>query len=662
MEIIFQLSEINFDIYPDLKIYSENISHNIDEIKEFFIREYTIGPFTPKVTIDNNIVIINIDTESYDKYINEFNKATQLADLKKYEESKEILSKLINKNPTVSDFYRVYGQILECQGKIEEAKNYLIDSLKWNPNNKYALLMMGNIFARHYNDIETANIYHNKVLSIDPNDHIALNNIGGNLANLGKYDDALRYFELAVNINDTYPNTHYGLALIYNKNGEYLKSFESATKSIKLSYQNNNELYQQSESLAFNSAFEFVKNDKNITEIIQNYKKKIQNECGTEIKIEESNTIDFPARTQYAENHNRNYHLILFKRNTPAFQHLIMHELSHIDLANQAKKIGKNKLFATDNSHIKLFIRNSEKQISALNKSGLPEKNITDFINSLFNGLSTQIFNAPIDLFIEDFLYNKYPENRPYQFFALQSFQKTYIESSKNKDIIKFAPKFVRDANIIYNLIHAFQFYELFGLDFTTQYSDLILYKALSRKFYNQFLDYNEHKNPGDEYILINKWGKELKLDKYFKIIEKSDEKISDNYLTDLIEKIKKDPLNIDKSKRKNAIHRLSFKDDPAGSMAVTMYCLEALILFQGKENDFIQQVSSEIALLGTYGFNPYDNQKKYTLKSIPDKQFTALELLSFEYVGFKKVFPELDTQLDFENEYERAKQMHKKE
>jgi len=95
--------------------------------------------------------------------------------------------------------------------------------------------------------------------------------------------------------------------------------------------------------------------------------------------------------------------------------------------------------------------------------------------------------------------------------------------------------------------------------------------------------------------------------------------------------------------------------------MAVTMYCYEALILFNGKENDYIKSVSSEIALLGTYGFNPYDNQKKYTLKSIPDMQFTALRLLSFEYVGFKRVFPELDTQLDFENEYNRALLMLKK-
>ena len=95
--------------------------------------------------------------------------------------------------------------------------------------------------------------------------------------------------------------------------------------------------------------------------------------------------------------------------------------------------------------------------------------------------------------------------------------------------------------------------------------------------------------------------------------------------------------------------------------MAVTMYCLDALKIFDKKELDYIKEVSLEIALLGTYGLDPYNKEKKYSLKSIPDKQFTALHLLSIEYVGFQMVDPTLDANLDFQNEYENAKKLFNK-
>ncbi|MGY4884884.1 MAG: hypothetical protein ACP5NZ_04875 [Nanobdellota archaeon] len=89
--------------------------------------------------------------------------------------------------------------------------------------------------------------------------------------------------------------------------------------------------------------------------------------------------------------------------------------------------------------------------------------------------------------------------------------------------------------------------------------------------------------------------------------------------------------------------------------------CLSALQLFDDKAEAYIKEVTFEIAMLGSYGLNPGDKVKKYSLKSIPDKKFTALQLLAYEYVGFKVIDATLDTGLDFQNEYETAKGMFKK-
>ena len=40
------------------------------------------------------------------------------------------------------------GQMLSDEGDQDEAINYLIDALRWDSKNAWALLMMGNIFAK----------------------------------------------------------------------------------------------------------------------------------------------------------------------------------------------------------------------------------------------------------------------------------------------------------------------------------------------------------------------------------------------------------------------------------------------------------------------------------------------------------------------------------
>ncbi len=73
--------------------------------------------------------------------------------------------------------------------------------------------MMGNIFAKFKNDVETAMRYYDQVLIVKPNDCITLNNIGANLMQLNRTEEAKTYFERALDSDASYPNTYYALAL-----------------------------------------------------------------------------------------------------------------------------------------------------------------------------------------------------------------------------------------------------------------------------------------------------------------------------------------------------------------------------------------------------------------------------------------------------------------
>ena len=87
------------------------------------------------------------------------------------------------------------------------------------------------------------------------------------------------------------------------------------------------------------------------------------------------------------------------------------------------------------------------------------------------------------------------------------------------------------------------------------------------------------------------------------------------------------------------------------------MYCLAALEHFAEMPEADVQQVVSEIALLGQRGFNVNDPKKSYRLRSLPGS-FSGLQLVSYMYVGMRQVAPESDFGFDLSLEYDVAQSL----
>jgi hypothetical protein len=94
--------------------------------------------------------------------------------------------------------------------------------------------------------------------------------------------------------------------------------------------------------------------------------------------------------------------------------------------------------------------------------------------------------------------------------------------------------------------------------------------------------------------------------------------------------------------------------------MAASMYMLDALRRFAHMDRQQIRQIAAEVAIIGKDGIT-YGGDKKvtYTLKSLPGEEFSGLEMLCLEYVGFKLVAPELDLRIPLEEAYRMAVQMY---
>lgn len=227
MQITHKIDDFLFTIFPNIE------KGDNESLKEAIEDYFTVGSFKPKVSINEDWVTIEIDSSNILSQNNDYKRVVSLCEKGNYTEAKPILQNLIKKNPSNSEYHRIMGQILSDEGDQEEAINCLIDSLRWDSKNGWALLMMGNIFSKFKNDIPTALKYYDQALIANPNDYITINNVGFNLFQQGNITEAKKYFTEVLKINNDYPNTHFALSLIAERESDLDSAFYSSIKAIK---------------------------------------------------------------------------------------------------------------------------------------------------------------------------------------------------------------------------------------------------------------------------------------------------------------------------------------------------------------------------------------------------------------------------------------------
>jgi tetratricopeptide (TPR) repeat protein len=75
-------------------------------------------------------------------------------------------------------------------------------------------------------------------------------------------------------------------------------------------------------------------------------------------------------------------------------------------------------------------------------------------------------------------------------------------------------------------------------------------------------------------------------------------------------------------------------------------YCISAINLFDKVGPAETKKISFEIAMKGQQGLEINDPSKKYTLNSL-EGVFTGLQLVSYMFVGFKRITPGMDVGID---------------
>ena len=219
----------------------------------------------------------------------------------------------------------------------------------------------------------------------------------------------------------------------------------------------------------------------------------------------------------------------------------MLHELYHLKLICDARENDENYLFTSDSKQENEFRSSLTKYRQKLLNKGVREQQVENLLLSLFHGINTQVYNAAIDLFIEDLIYTKHPEAHPIQFLSLYNLVTKGIEATTGDKIVNDLPGHLISKSKILNLVTALHFKDLYGVDLLSDFNANKIEMNQAESFYEEFKEYQNDKAPGEEYELIQHWAEDLKIDRYFKLVK--EQTTVNSTADDILDEINSDPL-----------------------------------------------------------------------------------------------------------------------
>lgn len=181
--------------------------------------------------------------------------------------------------------------------------------------------------------------------------------------------------------------------------------------------------------------------------------------------------------------------------------HLIAHECGHIyrmwSVPSEYRKVP-----AASEENRQLAMKQIEGDLVRLAKV-IPPDQIKMYFGIWFDGIIKQVTSMPVDMRIEKWIYEKYPELRKVQIVSLDK-QIRENTQSLSKKVIEFTPKKIYDANNYMNYSFARYMESLTGKKYTAPYRSTP-YIGLGGKLAELVLN-SEDNGYRQDIEIINQW------------------------------------------------------------------------------------------------------------------------------------------------------------
>lgn len=209
---------------------------------------------------------------------------------------------------------------------------------------------------------------------------------------------------------------------------------------------------------------------------------------------------------------NMPFHLIYYKNiSSGNIDHLIAHECGHIQRM-MSVPIECRKIPASNLGNRQIAATKIENELFSLSND-IPIEKMSSLFEIWFNGLIKELTNFPVDMRIEKWIYDDYPDLRKAQKITIDKQMRENVHAL-SQDIKNITPTFIYDTANRMNYAFASFMECLIGKKYTTPYKRTN-YPEVGAKLV-KFL--NETKDGGykQDIEIINKWSNLLGLTDWF--------------------------------------------------------------------------------------------------------------------------------------------------
>ncbi len=590
--------------------------------------------------------------------------ALDLCNQHKFDEALPIVEEVTRTDPKNSEAWRTLAQIhWSHMHNPDKAYDELIESLRCNPKNIWALVLMGNLLTREMKDVEHAKEYYDKVLEYYPDNAIALNNIGATYMENNHFKEALPYLEKALSIDDSYANSYYGLAYCYYKLGRTEDAFNTCHKgALKSVDRPENPAVREELIKLFLTVAKDYADKTNYLNVWKGIKDELEAVDHLNIRITEDRSLKVHAKLEYASLHAAKEHVIRYNPERDFVEHLFIHEMMHLKMSQQDTIAKRGKAMISTESTRAAFKRRYLKFMQRRHRH-MSSSELYKVINELSEGLALQLMNCPLDLFVEHTMFTTYRIARPIQMLSLFHMEKENIEGFRRASESGLFPEEIVYANKVMNMVASLHFKDMYGINLVGQYHPTKKEYAHANDLYEEFKAYLDTYKPGDEYEMLEYYVESFNMEDFVEIVDEN--QVTSGMKADLsmkgdLKDLAGEALSEGDVDAANAQFALDHQDgaDPTETMMMTMYMLGAMEYFDTLQPREVHRIALEIAMVGVSGIHP---KKKYSIKSIPEKEFGGYELLAYYYVSWARAIPEKleHLGLPFTKAYESALQLY---
>jgi tetratricopeptide (TPR) repeat protein len=522
MQIVVKLKDVIIDPAKPVDLTAMPAEQAIALIK----KAYGLLAANMTFEIKDGMVVITVDEkrgQDEDVARDCLARGMKQAQSGRYNKAVELFARAIKIAPEHTEARRNLAMALMHSGRLTEAKDQLVDVIRLSPQDTWAYVLLGNIFANQENDHKTAERFFQKALETDPKDTYALTNYAALKIECKDTEGARTLFEQAIALEPTKPNPYYGLATLLNDEGkgkitEALavldRMYDSASFDDLLLADLRKECREFYLRVSAQVAETDVAFDK-MWKAVLSYRDEIAKITGTPVELVEDNNLeDATAASTPAWRGTSGKHVVRYNSLGKAVvPHIVARELEAIRMEFEARQVGKacSLRYLNGNPDRAKVI---EEHVRLLAQDGIGGADARAFVAKVTDTLMSRMLFTAMDCLIENRVYVRLPEIRASQTVGLYLHSRQKRNPLDQPKVSQALPPPVRQVHETGAAAWAI-FTDKVNRNASSYASDYASIPGLplSREFADGWLNALKTFKPGDEYELVRQFVQALRLE-----------------------------------------------------------------------------------------------------------------------------------------------------